>query len=202
MYRGAAFFTKDKKILRAQYSLLIYFAAIGMGFMFIEISQMQRLTIFLGHPVYGLSVVLFTLLLSCGIGSFLSGSKEEGRTKYGGIARLSMLALTVAALGSATPTLIQHFQGWGAPARILLSVGLLSPMGIFMGMAFPLGMRLSATHSETLTPWLWGINGAASVYASVLSVIIAISFGVSASFWTGLGCYAIAWASFFKALQK
>jgi hypothetical protein len=86
--------------------------------------------------------------------------------------------------------------GCDTPVRIFISMVVLTPMGFFMGMAFPLGMRLAAARSSALTPWLWGINGATSVYASVLAVIVAISFGVSASYWTGLACYLTAFAAF------
>ena len=98
--------------------------------------------------------------------------------------------------------LAAHFEGALTPVRILLAVIILSSIGLFMGMAFPLGMRLASLHSTALTPWLWGINGATSVCASVLAVAISMAWGISATFWTGLACYAVATASFLWATRR
>jgi hypothetical protein len=83
--------------------------------------------------------------------------------------------------------------------RVSAAVGMLVPLGFFMGMAFPLGMELASRRAPALTPWFWGINGATSVCASVLGLTIALTWGFSASFWTGFGCYAIALAAFSRA---
>lgn len=175
---------------------LLFFAAIGFGFMLIEISQLQRLTIFLGHPSYSLSVVLFALLVSSGLGS-LSTSRVEARVSGGMEVRLSALVAALAAFGGLTPLVIREFEAAATPARILLSIGILAPIGFFMGMAFPLGMRRALARVPALAPWLWGVNGAASVCASVLAVAIAMGAGISAAFWAGTGCYAAALAAAF-----
>jgi hypothetical protein len=188
--------TKDKQILKGSAPHLIYFAMIGFGFMFIEISQMQRLSLFLGHPVYGLSVVLFTLLLSSGLGSGACGSIHLDNLRRQGKGRFLALIVLLVAYGFFTTTITERFQSLDTPARILISVALLAPLGFLMGMAFPLGMLRASVHRKALTPWLWGINGATSVFASVLAVILAISFGVPASYWTGLACYLVALAAF------
>ena len=73
-----------------------------------------------------------------------------------------------------------------------MAVTLLFPLGFLMGMAFPLGMRLGAARTATLGAWLWGVNGATSVCASVLAVAIALHWGIAAGFWTGVACYAVA----------
>ena len=65
-------------------------------------------------------------------------------------------------------------------------------MGFFMGMAFPMGMKIASNQAESLAPWFWGINGAMSVFASVLTIVISINSGISSSFWSGFGCYLIA----------
>jgi hypothetical protein len=188
--------TKDKQILKGSLPHLTYFAMIGFGFMFIEISQMQRLSLFLGHPVYGLSVVLFTLLLSSGLGSFACGSIGIDHLRAQGKVRLLLLIAMLIGYGLFTTTITERFQSLDTPARILISIALLAPLGFLMGMAFPLGMLRASAARKALTPWLWGINGATSVFASVLAVILAISFGVPASYWTGLACYLIALAAF------
>jgi hypothetical protein len=172
---------------------LAYFAAIGLGFMLIEISQLQRLTIFLGHPSYSLSVVLFSLLVSSGLGS-LSTARVTA-PKAAARHRLLLAIAILAAFGLLTPLVTHRFEASSTPIRIALSVTLLFPIGFLMGMAFPLGMRLALRHAPLLTPWFWGVNGAASVCASVLAVVIAIGAGISAAFWTGTVCYLVALAT-------
>src|SRR5215212_7457684 len=76
--------------------------------------------------------------------------------------------------------------------RIAIAVGILAPIGLFMGMAFPIGMRRALGEVPSLAPWLWGVNGAASVCASVLVVVIALGAGISAAFWVGTACYIVA----------
>ena len=169
---------------------LAYFAAIGLGFMLIEISQLQRLTIFLGHPSYSLSVVLFSLLVSSGLGSLSTArlTGPEGAARR----RLMLTIAMLAAFGLLTPLVTHRFEASSTPIRIALSIALLFPLGFLMGMAFPLGMRLALRRTPLLAPWFWGVNGAASVCASVLAVVIAIGAGISAAFWTGTACYLAA----------
>lgn len=176
--------------------LLAYFGAVGMGFMLIETSQMQRLIVVLGHPTYGLSVVLFALLLSSGAGSYCAGTGGAGWSPSAGVRRLAILVVLLVIFGLATPMISRAFETATSPVRILASVGVLFVPGFFMGMAFPLGMRVAAERAPALTPWLWGVNGATSVCASVLAVVIALTASISAAFWTGTACYAIAMVAF------
>jgi hypothetical protein len=184
--------TTERKTLRGSLPLFLFFAGIGLGFMLVEISQMQRLIVFLGHPVYGLSVVLFGLLLSSGLGSFTTNRIDTPRA--GGCFFWALVFLgVVAAFGGLTPKAIAAFAHASMALRITVAVGILFPLGFVMGMAFPMGMKLAAGHSPKLTPWLWGINGATSVCASVFAVAIAMTYGISRAFWIGVGCYAVAW---------
>jgi predicted membrane-bound spermidine synthase len=183
---------RQKLKLSVAFPYFIYFASIGMGFMFIEISQMQRLIIFLGHPVYGLSVVLFALLLSTGIGSFLTQRIELLKNKTLTILCFSFLLAILFIFGLLTPNIILNYQSDTTPLRIFVSIIILFPLGLFMGIAFPLGMKLASEHLIIITPWLWGINGATSVLASVLAVVIALATSISVTFWTGFICYLIA----------
>jgi len=98
--------------------------------------------------------------------------------------------------------LARGFQGAEAPLRIALAAGLLAVPGVFMGMAFPFGMRIAAASRPRLAPWLWGVNGAMSVLASVAAVVIAMAFGISVSFWTGVACYLVALAAFAFASRR
>lgn len=193
--------TTNRGTLRGALPLFMFFAAIGFGFMLVEISQMQRLNIFLGHPTYGLSVVLFALLLSSGLGSYLT--RKIGNPGSSGSANLLLFLLcTLFLFGIITPYAITSFQSSTTMIRIFIATGILSPIGLFMGMAFPLGMKMASTRSTSLTPWLWGINGATSVCASVLAVAIALNSGISASFWSGFLCYFVSLIAFVFASQK
>jgi hypothetical protein len=99
---------------------------------------------------------------------------------------------TLIAFGLLTPLIAHRFESSSTPVRIALAIALLCPVGFCMGMAFPLGMRLALRRAPLLAPWFWGVNGAASVCASVLAVVIAIGAGISAAFWTGTICYLVA----------
>ncbi|HEU4935997.1 MAG TPA: hypothetical protein VFT39_06055 [Vicinamibacterales bacterium] len=176
---------------------LLYFGAIGLGFMLVEISQVQRLAIFLGHPVYSLSVVLFSLLLSSGSGSLATARlshRPQSSTRV-----LLMLVVVLVAFGGITPLVIRYFDAASIATRIAVSVGILLPIGFLMGMAFPIGMRRALSEAPSIAPWLWGVNGAASVCASVLVVVIALGAGISAAFWVGAGCYLIAFAAIVRS---
>ena len=188
-----------RSVLSGATALIMFFIAIGLGFMLVEISQMQRLIIFLGHPTYGLSVVLFALLLSSGLGSMTAPQLDSVNGRRSAWARLTLLVASLFVFGLLTPALIDNFQGGTTPLRILISVLILFPIGFFMGMAFPMGMGLASKRSPALTPWLWGINGAMSVLGSVLAVVIALSAGITNSFWAGCSCYAVAAVSFVVA---
>ena len=179
--------------------LLVFFIAIGFGFMLIETSQMQRLIIALGHPTYALSVVLFGLLLSSGAGSYLTARIPEAQVGRAGAQRLMVLIAVLLVFGAVTPAVVRATAAASTPLRILSALLLLFPAGLVMGMAFPMGMTLAATRAAPLTPWLWGLNGAASVFASVLSVCIALTWSISSAFWSGWVAYVLALLAFKRA---
>jgi spermidine synthase len=165
-----------------------YFCAIGMGFMLIEISQMQRLMVFLGHPVYGLAVVLFTILLFSGIGS----TTVVAQYPRGGvvIARVVALLTTLAVAGVMTPMLTAWARSAATDMRILLSVLLLAPPAFCMGMMFPLGLSVWRRHSELL-PFFWSANGITSMFASVLGMALSIAFGIANTYAIGVAFYVV-----------
>jgi len=181
--------------------LLTFFIAIGLGFMLIETSQMQRLIIALGHPTYGLSVVLFALLLSSGLGSYLTSGVTLGPSGSAGLWRLLLLVAVLAVFGRVTPAIVRWSEPMTTIVRIGVAVAILAPAGVLMGMAFPLGMKLAESSARRLTPWLWGLNGAASVLASVLSVCVALTWSISTAFWVGCGSYIVAAAAFALAAR-
>jgi hypothetical protein len=187
--------TTRTDVLRGSGAYLLFFAAIGTGFMLVEISQLQRLSMFLGHPAYGLSVVLFALLLSTGAGSLTTDRIPPARWS----AALVLLLVSLTLFGALTPWAIVGLRSEPTPLRIAAAVALLFPIGFLLGMAFPLGMRLAAHTKRPITPWLWGINAATSVSASVLAVVVALTWGISAAYWAGVGAYAVALAAFLAA---
>jgi len=159
--------------------LLAYFLCLGLGYMFIEIALIQKSILFLGHPVHAVSAVLFSLLVSSGVGSYLSG-----RLKLKGGRVLIPIILSVCLLAVAYPFLLRNIFSalLGQPMSIRLPTLLLliAPLGLVLGMPFPTGMRLLNDLSNELIPWAWAVNGCASVLGSILPVIVALSFGFSA----------------------
>jgi hypothetical protein len=173
-------------------ALLLFFAMIGLGFMFVEVSQMQRLIVFLGHPTYGLAVVLFAVLISSGLGSFLTGRVQDHSMSARGSVLMAGLIGMLIAFGFVTPLFVRQFESAETAVRIAVSVGILFPLGVFMGMCFPLGMRLAARRASVLSAWFWGINGATGVLGSVLAVVISLSAGITSTYWSGVACYVLA----------
>jgi SAM-dependent methyltransferase len=165
-----------------------YFSAIGTGFMLIEISQMQRLMVFLGHPVYGLAVVLFTILLFGGIGSATVGANAPRQGAI--VGRVAALLATLAVAGLATPWLIHWARTEATEMRILLSILLLAPPAFCMGMMFPLGLGIWRRDTDLL-PFFWSANGITSMFASVLGMALSIEFGIAKTYTLGVCCYVL-----------
>jgi len=168
----------------------VYFTLIGTGFMFVEITLMQVMGMFLGHPIYGLRIVLFSLILSTGLGSLLSEKiRLDSAPRI--LIWTAILSAYIFGLTYFMDSLLHQFIQSELPARIALCVALLTPCGMMMGFAFPLGMRLTDRISSALTPWFWGINGAAGVMASALAMFISIGWGLDATLTAGALCYAL-----------
>jgi hypothetical protein len=167
---------------------MIYFAAIGLAFMMVEIGQLERLIVFLGHPIYGLTVVLFVLLLASSFGSLCSN-------RLGGW--IWMLPVILTAFIFLSPAITRQLVAASTPIRIAVSAAMLFPSGFLMGMAFPLGIRRAQHHHGEAAPtaWYWAINGAFSVISSVLAVVVAVFWGVTVTLLVGLGVYVIALAA-------
>ncbi len=169
-----------------------YFTAIGLSFLLIEISQLQRLSIFLGNPTYSLAVVLFSVLLFSGIGSMATERFVQAARPSSYLAPLLVLLGLVILFGLLTPEIFRANDGQTTPVRVAIAVGLLAPLSFGMGMPFVIGMRAAAGRGNTPTAFLWGVNGAASVCASVFGVVISVFFGIAAAFWTGGAAYVVA----------
>ena len=170
----------------------VYFAGIGLGFMLIEFSQLQRLNTFLGHPTYALAVVLFSVLLFSGIGSMIVekiARPDKPRTL---IVPVAALLAVIVVFGLITESVTESVAGGTTPVRIAVAVGLLAPLALMMGMPFSIGMGAASRTTGAPTAFLWGINGATSVVASVTGALVAMFFGISTTFLTGFVAYAMA----------
>ena len=165
----------------------LYFLGLGLGFILIEIVLIQRFSLFLGYPVYSLSVVLFTMLLATGIGSLASG-----RLTARGLPRaLGTLALALVAYAAFLPPLLASARGAGIAVRIAIAVATIAPLGLLMGVPFATGVRQAGGEAKGLVPWAWAVNGGASVFGSTLTVLVSMTFGFTASFVAGAVCYAL-----------
>ncbi len=166
----------------------LYFSAIGMGFMLAEIALLQRFSVYLGHPIYSLSVCLFSLILASGIGSLVSDRiKLNSPGKFA--AWGSLLVLYLLLLNYFLPTIFDRTTADELLVRIGVSIAVITPLGFLLGFAFPTGMRLVEAIDPLPTPWFWGINGATGVLASVLGVMISMSFGINVTMLISAICY-------------
>jgi spermidine synthase len=159
---------------------LLFFAAIGLGYLVLEIALIQRFVLFLGFPTYALSVVLFSLLLFTGLGAYLSsrGTGDPRRRLVATLAGGSAL-IVVAAFG--LQPLLRELIELPFAARVAATVAMLAPVGVLLGMAMPLGLaRIDSLHPGAVT-WAWAINGIASVVASALAVVVALEWGFDAA---------------------
>ena len=181
---------------RRQRSLpLLYFVAVGLGYILVEIAFIQRFVLFLGHPTYALTVVIFLLMLSSGAGSLCSRLWLP-RAEMGWIP-LVLVIVTLLADVAFLPSRLVALVGMPFAYRLLVSGVLLVPLGFVMGMPFPTGLRALAASpspdfpatSDNAVEWAWAMNAAASVLGSVLAMVIAIQFGLTIT----LACGAIAY---------
>jgi SAM-dependent methyltransferase len=167
-----------------------YFLLIGIGFMFVEIALIQRLSLFLGHPVYGLAVGLFALILSTGIGSLLSGLLLIDNWRRA-VFWSFLTAIYLALLPFWLPIIVDRFEIFPILARASAAVLMIAPAGVLMGFGFPTGMRLVNGIDSRPTPWFWAINGAAGVLAASIAVSVNIVFSINASLWISAVCYCL-----------
>ncbi len=161
---------------RIKSPVLAYFFLLGVGFMFIEVSLIQRFILFLEHPEYSFSTVVSVLLLSSGAGSLLSRRFDVGKRLGAAVLLLSILSLCY---GLMLPLLTGVLLGLGLFIRIILLGLFVVPAGVLMGMPFPMGIRFLKEHKamSSLVPWAWAVNGCASVLGGILSAMTAMVTG-------------------------
>jgi hypothetical protein len=168
---------------------LAYFALIGIGFMLCEVGLLQRLSLVLGHPAYSLIVVLASLVASAGIGSFFSDRLplENPAVRF---AYPLVLAAVVASLAFVLPHFAPMVEPLSVRTRIAFATAVTSVVGVALGIAFPLGMRIVREAHADETPWLWGVNGVGGVVASTVAVMIGLTAGLKFLFVVAALCYA------------
>ena len=165
-----------------------YFLLIGLGFMFVEMGLIQRISVYLGHPIYGLAIGLFGIIVSTGFGSLLSSriSLLTGRRL---LVWVGLTSIYIAILPYWLSALINVFPSAALPVRGMVALLAIVPSGVLMGFGFPTGMQIVNYIDQRPTPWFWAINGVAGVLASGLAVIISIEFSISATLWCGAVSY-------------
>jgi hypothetical protein len=175
--------------------IFTYFAALGLGFILIEIAMIQKLTIFLGGPTYSMAITLFTILLASGIGSFLSRNWSARPFRLLAVV-IPLLILVVIVEAYLINRAIPSFMHLSHPLRALTAVALTAPLGILMGMPFPAGLRHVDNYRRELNPWAWGVNACATVMGAVLCILISSSLGFTIALLTGAAVYLVGWATF------
>jgi hypothetical protein len=170
------------------WSAAAYFSLIGAGFMFVEIALIQRLTVFLGHPMYALGILLFTMIASAGLGSLASDRLPLTRAPWVFAYPVAITAV-ILAIRFVLPLVGTNLVAAPMAVKIPVSIGAIAPVGLLLGFGFPTGMRLVRSSRSTETPWYWALNGIFSVLCSALAVFISIYFGISTSFYIAAACY-------------
>jgi hypothetical protein len=162
-----------------------YFACLGVGFIMVELCLLQDLTLLLGHPIFTLSILLFTLLAAGGLGSALSSRHDRRRAclTVAGLALLYALAL---------PLLVPVLLPLPLAVRILVAVALIAPLGFFMGMPFPSGLARVGQGPFPAAPFYWGLNGVLSVVGSVATMALAVNVGFRLALIVGSLFYVLA----------
>ncbi len=178
---------------------LLYFGALGAGFMLIEVAILQRFVLLLGHPVYSLTVTLFSLLLGTGLGAALSR-----RVSGPGLARATAVALVmIAGVAVVFVAAMGPLIAWAVPfsrgARLAVAVLVLGPDGMLLGIPMPAGIRLLSGRVPEMVTWAWGMNGALSVVGATLAIFVAMNWGFQATLLVAAGTYLLGLAALLVA---
>ena len=177
----------------ARWRVVLFFASLGLAFLFVEIAFMQRFAVFLGHPLYAIAVVLAGLLVFAGLGA---GAIDRLARLSGKRPPIVLAAAGIIVVGGAylglLPWVFEAAQGWPTAARLAVALALLAPIGFFLGMPFPLGLKALGARAPALVPWAWGINACASVVSASLATFIALHIGFTPVLGCALVLYALA----------
>ncbi|NNG04763.1 MAG: SAM-dependent methyltransferase, partial [Inquilinus sp.] len=174
----------------------VYFLALGFAFLFVEIAFIQRLTLFLGHPLGAVTVVLFGFLVFAGLGAGVSARLGDGWPRLALAAAVAAILAVAIAYQLAMPTLLPVLLALPLAPKVAITLALIAPLAFAMGMPFPLGLTAVSRLAPALVPWAWGINGCASVIAAALASLLAMHLGFNAVILLALALYAAAAAVF------
>ena len=196
------FGAKRRNLARPTTLTLAYFGVLGLGFMMIEIPTIQKLTVYLGQPVYSLAVVLFSLLLFSGLGSWWSGRWADGRVAAAMSRVFPALVLILMFHTLFSSMILEQTLQYGLGVRIAIAVLLLSALGFLMGIPFPVGIRWIGRRTPSVVPWLWGINGVTSVLGSALATALSIHIGFGLTMGIATLVYSLAGLLFIFSLSR
>ena len=171
-----------------RWSWLAYFAALGLGFIMVEIALLQRFLLFLGQPIYTYAIVLAGLLVFTGIGSYAAGKSKQELDHALRRALLGAL-IVVLAMAVITPIVFRVCLGLSLPLRIVIALLLVAPLGFLLGTPFPLGLRLAMQRSSALGSWAWGVNGFFTVIGTVLALMLGMMIGFRMVLLLACVCY-------------
>jgi hypothetical protein len=166
--------------------IFLYFALLGLGFLFVEIPLLQHFILYLGQPAYAFAVVTSALLMAAGLGSRYLSPRLSLRVALPLIALLALLYPTL------LPSLFDATLRLPWAGRLLVTVLALFPLGTLLGIPFPRGLSLVAQESPELLPWVWAVNGCASVISAVLAAMMALTWGFSLVLWSAALAYGLA----------
>ncbi|MDK1389971.1 SAM-dependent methyltransferase, partial [Sinorhizobium sp. 8-89] len=159
----------------------LYFLALGLAFLFIEIAFIQRFMLFLGHPLYAVAVVLAGFLAFAGLGSAVAARWMTAVGRGSAVRGITLAVVVIAFLAGtyliALPSVFERLLALPDAAKIAIALLLIAPLAVFMGMPFPLGLSHVGARSEEFLPWAWGINGCASVLSAILAALLAMHVG-------------------------
>lgn len=188
---------QKESIVFSRWRVFIYFFALGLAFLFLEIAFIQKLILFLSHPLYAASVTLSSFLLFAGLGSAAARKIRQNREARW-IARLAIAAICAVGLLYlfVLDPVLKQMMGWPFVIKACAAVSLIAPLAFCMGMAFPLGLDRISEENLQLLPWAWGVNGCASVLSSVLATLIAIHAGFTLVVLASLVLYGVAFFFF------
>jgi hypothetical protein len=184
-------FRRRKFLSGIRLPTILYFGGIGLGYMAIEMVMIQKLVLFLGHPVYAVSIVIAAMLLFSGLGSGSSYDLSARFRPFLSVSLVSVVCLLFLYV-LLLPWLTDTFLTFSFPGRILVSVVMIAPIAFFLGTAFPLGLRRFGRISQDIIPWAWAVNGCLSVAGASLSILASSEFGFRTLQIAAAAFYAIA----------
>jgi hypothetical protein len=176
-----------------RWTWLVYFLCLGLAFIIVEVVLMQRFALFLGHPTYSVTAVLFAILLFSGLGAAWS-DRKTGTTAELAKPVLYWLPIAIVALAFVVPVVLRELISLPHAARLVIAVALIAPVAFLMGVPFPLGIRAIAATGGKHIPWAWAANGCASVVGSVCAVLGAMIWNFSTMLLLAGAIYVLALA--------